>query len=1515
MHNNLPRRFGASLLALVLVLSICSGLVSPASATENDAGDATETTQATELAATTETTEATQAAESPEVDESDESDEGNEVDPRNGNQGYIKEYLDGDYAFISDISMKPDDTTESGTLLRTGVGPWDADNEPGNDMSPLNNIVCTFDTINYTFQYTTTLRDDKLPDCGGIARGRLYFQFIVPGKATEIMFDTEAMGWLKNAPDVCYKADDHGAFQLLRGSFMLEPTTTNPAAIGASTNEMSVILRVLQMKNGETITPIFTLWLQHNDVCGSYEEDDKLPAEIITAQVQPTASTADQIQGPVNQVLHLTPATVTVSARFMFNLEVSGFDARNNRVGYFNFDETPVTDAINYGLGTVEGRMSGIGLRLELLGKEDQGMRGVQFPDPGSDITFRLQLTSEFDPTGDLLRAPEPNYTALFWSGGENYDENLNADGRTYGTQYDFVPTSVFNHFRENIGAQSAYADCVNGGKWTFYEKEVNGQKELWVTVEDFTIDTRHFPTGRASDAMSGYTFYNPNTVNNYWEIRRATFSGGELWIVQPYEAITGDNPGKHITAVYGVEGMFYTSATASDFQLNGSNLTEVISSDNTKKQGQYLRLPGSISVCLLYLQGKSRNYRDPLTPGGYQDDLDWATIGTPVTLEAFIQHDKADDMFTGVAYDLLLKFDDEFFLPDNPVSYQAHKSGNIRHTILWGALPKVNGEARGWSNDYDGNGVEDDDHMKTATIDDLIYYTSLQALYDDGLIPVAILVEYRGVAVEGGQNHLHCYIDGMVRRDCPQGKIYMLTQNTYAWRKDSVAQQALDYYNATHEADYNSITQLTDADYNDYLYNAFPSRAKGTLMLFAGNSYSQAGGNGTDYPAPFWRQDYHFTHEKGSLPLNGAPTTLTPTALESAQKAWYEDGIYHPGNGAFYYEDSCLVMPYQVTVHKSVAQTESSGNTKTYFDMNRNQRTVDYKVIAGLERRLSVNEAENAPIDTVIYIEDLLPASIAYVAGSAHLGGTYTQDASHQNQGSYQNSTPFKEVYGITTEEPTAGCPILEIITEKIDGVDRTRLRFKIKVTMDSKEASFEQPIYFSCLIGTAGNESTDVVHDQNIINTVTAWTPEDRLRPRTSDFGNASSCGISIQKTAAVSLSKISDYLVVEQTDTMGFSMNAGNNSSQPRNNTLIMETLPFQGNHGTHFNGPLIVTGFHAAVVDNKNQIVPVNFSFYYTTEECYAEMISSDLSALARQEGKSINQWILDSGHWQSLTFSTSPMPVEAMNIDLYQATNLPNLSPDTQITAIIALGDLPAATTMKMHIDLKLPNGHPADYLVNYLSQDSLSSYARSQIVQRNLEGLCWLDTNMDGIQDADEERLSGVRVTLVRLEGNDYVPVCFPNTTTPVTIMTGQTISVNAQSGDAAVTFEEGRYKFTDLPAGTYGVIFESGDTTSISGYTASPVGVGTNAAADSDGVATYRNGVLQNTKISGIVMLTADQLTTGHQVSMYHDSGFYPAIHYELPLTGGTGTGLLTALGFLLTAGAALSLNRKKRK
>ena len=170
----------------------------------------------------------------------------------------------------------------------------------------------------------------------------------------------------------------------------------------------------------------------------------------------------------------------------------------------------------------------------------------------------------------------------------------------------------------------------------------------------------------------------------------------------------------------------------------------------------------------------------------------------------------------------------------------------------------------------------------------------------------------------------------------------------------------------------------------------------------------------------------------------------------------------------------------------------------------------------------------------------------------------------------------------------------------------------------------------------------------------------------------------------------------------------------------------------------------------------------------------------------------------------------------------------------------------------------------------------------------------------------------------VRVAGeneDDYVPYCYPGTSTQIVIETGKQISVLATGADKAKEYETGRYKFNDMPAGTFAVKFESGSY-DISPYIGSPVDLGGNDSLDSDATAVYSADKLklQKTVILGITMPKAEDMSVVLYESKYHDSGFYER-GYELPATGGIGTTPYISGGLVLILCAVILLYKQKKR
>lgn len=76
---------------------------------------------------------------------------------------------------------------------KDGVGPFDKDDDRGNDSSDENLIVRSFDSVNYMLEYTTELIDQSKPATHGTS---LYTEFTLPVSPDKARFDMDVMNWM-----------------------------------------------------------------------------------------------------------------------------------------------------------------------------------------------------------------------------------------------------------------------------------------------------------------------------------------------------------------------------------------------------------------------------------------------------------------------------------------------------------------------------------------------------------------------------------------------------------------------------------------------------------------------------------------------------------------------------------------------------------------------------------------------------------------------------------------------------------------------------------------------------------------------------------------------------------------------------------------------------------------------------------------------------------------------------------------------------------------------------------------------------------------------------------------------------------------------------------------------------------------------------------------------------------------------------------------------------------------------
>lgn len=559
-----------------------------------------------------------------------------------------------DACYISGFAIKS---------IKDGTAPFDSDDAPGNDSSNSNNIVRSFDHVNYTLEYTTAIRDTEIL---GIDQGYVCIDFSLNCDPAVAVFDLDTMSWCLNLKQTYYYEDgtmsntwDQNKLvvkQQLTGQRLLVNNEHGNAIPGTGT--LTVGIYVKGASNDQVLTPTFILWMDGNP------DEDKVMAE---------------------------GSDVTISAAPKYDISVS----RNhtlNALAYYDAN-TGIESAIRKNSDDIYGRLQGYGVALSLRNDSpEKGLKGIELP--AGDITFDLRI-SEFVNGNDVSYSQ--NYTPFFW------DYKMNETSSTKGVlgrnmrplgQSAVHYTSWQTGFPYNKAGDRTYC-CYDGGRMAI-EQNADDSNLFHVTLKGYKFDTQKFifPDRDAFD-------YTPTISSNI-----GYFSVGYIQILcqfpEQVTEISNVNMRVEVSNISAatISGQSVTNETSTNNNLSSTNLT-VYPTGSHSKRNFFKRTSGG-------------NLASPWSAGNA-----YAAIGSQVCIQGHM-------VYTGDAYltdtNILQKFDDKYLeIPAGTTSYSRKNFYNP--LSQWGTVNTLfaaKPDKSGWASDDEMNDTREEQLIYFDTIDDL---------------------------------------------------------------------------------------------------------------------------------------------------------------------------------------------------------------------------------------------------------------------------------------------------------------------------------------------------------------------------------------------------------------------------------------------------------------------------------------------------------------------------------------------------------------------------------------------------------------------------------------------------------------------------------------------------------------------------------------------------------------------------------------------------------------------------
>lgn len=1134
----------------------------------------------------------------------------------------IHDMLDTDSAAVSRLRL---------TDRITGTAPFDKDNERGDDKDETNDIVRSYDTVTYDYEYTLT--PDSTMDY--YRRTRVGFRFELPYPKDKVTFDAEKMGWVDHTPGyepkLTTETIDGTVTQVYTCYRLLEPTSQSPT-VNPGTGSIGLSVTVKGAPHGYRFHPTVKAW------------------------------PAWDASNPTNTGTHKraedTPADVTVSAKLNLNVRMVNYG--NVDRGVFDFS-SGAANAPN----RTEGKVTGLGLGIALVTEmrwpdRTKGLKGLEAP--SGRITYRLRLSNQYsDDTKPGTKHPmERRWQPLLYDYGHIQGENYSKYGRT------FADVDLMRHAPGVADRADGY-DSVARGNTTI--TTTTGGQGTDVTVSFDGYDTSVFPI------HEGFPQGGMKCSTDYMSSDCSTMQVGAIHTDVLQFITPTSRDGRTVAQYYGnvdqtanitMDDMGLTATGVSGDRLATAedNSNQASTGDDHAGSAMTVRIPGTYSTRIRYTYwSNSVSWNDAGTSGDWTmpdrvNGSDSLIQGSKLRLQIghnIIINSEGDAEVMGMG---LVKFDPNSIEPvDDHPDTQPTIPMNV---FTWGAraAKRRNAIPYWYAVKKDGTNWKDYREQRDTKINGLDYYPTLNEAKTHGTI-VGMLFEDHNTVDPTGTSFNRTFtplvsLPARILDTARIGTVTPIVADTAYWTRNSLARTA----NLNADA---SDTQWQQ--WSDNLTTRLPEYANGVKpdLTYSGDTYR---------PATF-----------------------------------NDNGVYQGGDTAdFLKGDSLYIAGETPHIAKQVEQTNEAGNAKTVYDLDKEQRAVDWKLTATADTSTTTDGGQYT---TDYIITDTLPKGLAYVDGSMTVGGQYSQH------------TPDKGTV-------TGGTPVTPTIVVNKDGATTMTIR----VNGARADSGTQTVIHYSTTIGDASDPDHDVRNNDSFTNHATIQSKRN-MAPPLAPKAQIADATIRVSRTRASALATRADPLLNDINRPLGYRNMLGNFSKDEKTNPYAVDVMPYKGLNQSNYHGDYALTGLtvKAGAGASMNGV-----KVYFTTDQKWRNV---DATKITREQ---VQQW------------TEATVNATTGKVTIPDGYSKP-------VAWAFTSPSLPANAHYDFILSIKPTGNSASDMYVNRWADGDNKVDAVTQVVERKVNGVAWFDLDHDGVREDTDRLLPDVNVTLVDANGRTVTSV------------------------------------------------------------------------------------------------------------------------------------------------------------